>query len=362
MGESVHHLDDEIYEAAIIPVRWPQVLAAISRLIGAQGGVLFSVQDHGAEWTASPELQGAMNDFVRAGWAANNTRMARGMRRGLHLQPRFVTEADYDPTGQIYKDAIYQDYFVPNGLGQSAGTIAPLPHGDMLCFSFERAFDLGPFKAPSIAILDDYRPHLMRASMLTARLGMERVRSSVETLAQLGFPAAAIDANGRVILGNELFDNSEIPWTGARDRLALRDPAAVSLLKTALEGLDGGRSVRSIPLRDEDQPARQIMHVLPIRREARDIFTRAAAIVVVTAVRSLAGDPAILQVMFDLTYAEAMLARRIAAGESLEAIGRSSGRSVSTLRNQLSSVLSKTGCTRQSELATVLNGLMLPID
>ena len=357
------HADIEptIYEAAIVPERWPEVLSQLTEATEARGGVLFSLSEVGSTWVASPGLHDLMAEFVSSGWAANNTRMEIGLRKGLHLQPRFVTEAEYYENGDVSNEQIYRDFFIPKGIGQSAGTIATLPHGDMLCFNFERQYELGPFHAEGRALLDSLRPHLMRASMLTARLGMERVRTAVDTLAQLGFAAAALNEDGRVLMANELFSGTGNPWTTrGRDRVALRDAAADALLRSALANLTSTSPVRSIPLRLQGQPARHVVHVIPVRRSAHDIFYKAVAIVAITTVRSDVGDPAVLQVLFDLTYAEAVLARRLAAGQSLEEIARDSRRSVSTLRNQLSSLLAKTGCSRQSELTMVLNGLIPP--
>ena len=46
-------------------------------------------------------------------------------------------------------------------------------------------------------------------------------------------------------------------------------------------------------------------------------------------------DPVVLQVRLDLTYAEALLAGRLCAGESLGTIAATGGRRISTVRNQL---------------------------
>lgn len=357
----IANIEQAIYEAAIVPERWPEVLAHLTHASGARGGVLFSLSDVGSTWVACPGLHDMMAEFVSSGWAANNTRMEIGLRKGLHLQPRFVTEAEYYDDGDVSGETIYQEFFIPKGVGRSAGTIATLPHGDMLCFNFERQYELGPFSDDARHLLDSLRPHLMRASMLTARLGMERVRTAVDTLAQLGFAAAAVNEDSRVLMANEMFEDPDNPWTTrGRDRVALQDAAADGQLHAALASLTDRSQVRSIPLRVQGRPARHVAHVIPVRRSAHDIFYKAVAIVAITTVRSKVGDPAILQVLFDLTFAEATLARRVAAGQTLDVIRRETGRSMSTLRNQLSVLLAKTGCSRQAELSTVLNGLLPP--
>jgi DNA-binding CsgD family transcriptional regulator len=98
---------------------------------------------------------------------------------------------------------------------------------------------------------------------------------------------------------------------------------------------------------------------VPIQRSARDLFSRAAAILFVTrAVAALTDTTPLLQALFDLTTAEAQVAARVAAGQAVEDIARADGKSALTLRNQLRSVMQKTGCRRQVDLVRLLTQLM----
>ena len=61
-----------------------------------------------------------------------------------------------------------------------------------------------------------------------------------------------------------------------------------------------------------------------------------------------------LWAMFDLTAREAELALALLEGRTLPELARAQAVSKQTLRNQLSSILRKTGTTRQSELVALL--------
>jgi len=65
----------------------------------------------------------------------------------------------------------------------------------------------------------------------------------------------------------------------------------------------------------------------------------------------------IIQGLFDLTAAEAKVARAIGQGSTVEEYSSSAGVSVATVRAQLRSVFEKTGLKRQVELASLLQGL-----
>ena len=62
-------------------------------------------------------------------------------------------------------------------------------------------------------------------------------------------------------------------------------------------------------------------------------------------------DESQLAALFDLTPAEARVARGVAEGLDLDALARARGVSVQTVRAQLKAVFRKTGTSRQNELA-----------
>jgi DNA-binding CsgD family transcriptional regulator len=353
-------LENAIYEAAIIPEKWVDVLQKISDVGEGRGAVMFSVTQWKTQWQCSPDIRPPMVDFVD-NWASRNTRQTNAKRKNIQLSPRFLSDADIYDSGERDVDPFYLEFCLPNNLGASAGTNILIPDGDIINFNIEKAIADGPMTASALARLDSLRPHLARSSMLTARLGLEYVRTAVDTLTHLGFAAAAVGGQGKVLVANELFQVESAPWTTRfEDRIALKDRGAALLLQTTLDTIAGSRGVRSIPLRENDLPVRHVLHVVPVRRLARDIFTHAAAILVITTANEKVGSASLLQVLFDLTPAEANLARQIGMGRSIDDIAAQDHRSKFTLRTQLKTVLNKTGCSRQSDLAHVLTSLLSP--
>ncbi len=73
-------------------------------------------------------------------------------------------------------------------------------------------------------------------------------------------------------------------------------------------------------------------------------------------VQSTQLDPRALAELFHMSRAEAQLAGRIAAGDTLAAAATALGISVNTVRNQLRAVFAKIGVTRQADLLRVLLG------
>jgi DNA-binding CsgD family transcriptional regulator len=104
-----------------------------------------------------------------------------------------------------------------------------------------------------------------------------------------------------------------------------------------------------------------IVHLLPVCGNAQDIFSAASKLVIITPVdRGAVPNAEVIAGLFDLTPAEARVARQIALGDTVEELARASGLSSVTIRNQLKSVFGKTGAGRQSDLVALLSGSTLP--
>jgi DNA-binding CsgD family transcriptional regulator len=121
-------------------------------------------------------------------------------------------------------------------------------------------------------------------------------------------------------------------------------------------GADDDRAV--LPVRDADGSATMVAHVVPIRLSARDIFVRCAGVLALTPL-SAPNVPSlsIVQSLFDLTPAEAKVARDLAEGKTVADIASAAGASESTIRSHVRAVLEKTGCNRQTDVVALLAGL-----
>ena len=131
------------------------------------------------------------------------------------------------------------------------------------------------------------------------------------------------------------------------------------MLRDAIAAIDAPQGgVRSFPVRHAESGATMIAHVIPIRLSARDIFMRCAAALVLTPVTAPKAPPVeLVQSLFDLTPAEAQVARGLAAGETVDSLAGARGVSENTIRMQVRGVLEKTGCNRQADVVALLTGV-----
>ena len=351
-------LIDRIYECSFVPELWPGILDELADLADARGGLLFAVRDKVLNWTSSTVLNEVFHTYVQDEWFARCTRRVCLFSQN---RPSFLVEHDFWTKDQLDDNPIYRDFFRPRGLGWSAGTGLAMPTGDNIVFSVERAYDRGPIKKEQVQKLNELRPHLARAALIAARLGLQSAKGANDALAAMGLPALILDEDGVVIEANALMADlpDHVQWR-AQDRIALTDTRANELLRAALPALDtpSKNAVHSFPLRGKDGLAAMVAHIVPIRRSAHDIFARAYALLIVTPLTARRAPPVeLLRSLFDLTVSESRVARGLATGESLDEIAASGGVARNTVRAQLRQVLEKTGCTRQAEVTALLSNI-----
>jgi DNA-binding CsgD family transcriptional regulator len=350
-------LVDRIYECSFVPELWPGVLDELGRIAEGTGGTLWITKADVQYWTASP------GSLERAAVVFNEGLFWRGQLAARTFAARhagFLTDLDLFTRDELDQEPLIRDFWHPQGIGWLVGTVIPIPTGENVLFIMPRWTERGPYEPGIVQKLDLLRPHLARSALLSARLQLERARMASETLAALGLPALVLSEQGKVLAANHLIEvlGAYVQWR-AFDRISLKDRAAESLLRDAMAAIGAtGGSVRSFPVRDTGGEAMMVAHLIPIRLSARDIFVRCAAALVLTPVTLPQAPPVeLVQSLFDLTPAEARVARSLAEGETVEAIASAQGVAQNTIRSHVRGVLEKTGCNRQTDVVALLTGI-----
>jgi DNA-binding CsgD family transcriptional regulator len=354
MGIDADRLVDDIYEASFIPELWPNMLDRISSLSDMIGGVLFAAGRDGVKWLATDSVDPVMKGFVEQGWISRNSRASRAFAMGY---PGFVNDQDMYSEEELAVEPMYVEYFRPLGLGWAAGTVIPAPSGDLIVFDFEQRFEKGPISRQVLAQLDEFRPHLARSALTSARLGLERARSAVVAFNQIGLPAAIVTRTARVVAANTLLEamKEQVRFL-ARDRISFVSKQSQILLTQGLDQCGRNRKATlsiALPALEEARPA--VAHIIPLQGRSHDIFASGDAVLLITPLTKPSMPQAdILAGLFDLTPAEAKVARAAAGGLTAEAMARASALSPETVRTQIKAVLAKTGARRMVELSALL--------
>lgn len=349
-------LVDRIYEAAFVPEFWPSVLGEIAdRANAASGELQIVVNGEAPRWKATEVTHETLSTFMESGlWRSCE-------RPGRYLQADhagFLCDVDIMTHEQFERDPV-RHLFSSVGLGWQLGTVIPMTTGEIIGLTFERWIERGKPSAKDRAALDALRPHLARSALVAARLRLERAEAAVSALDAMGVPAAVISGSGRVLTANRFFDAmGHVFLPLAFGGVAITDSSANRLFQDAMMAMKGAdwSSVRSIPLAPASDRAAAIVHVLPLRHAAHDIFSGADILVIANELKPEATAPTarILSALFDLTPSEARVAGGLAEGKSLKRISAEMGIGFGSGRTYLARIFNKTGTNQQSQLVALL--------
>ncbi|BAT59356.1 bacterial regulatory proteins, luxR family [Variibacter gotjawalensis] len=346
-----------IYEASFVPELWRNVISDMATLTDTFGGVMFVEGAHGFKWTATDNMRPIMQGFVDGGFNTNNTRTANRLRCN---RAGFLNEFDLYSKDQLEVEPMYVRHFRPIGLGWSASTAICSTSQDIIVFDLEQRFDKGPIGRDTLSKLDDFRPHIARAALVASRLGMKQAHSAVGAFQLVGLPAAVITRTGRVLAANELLENlpGQVKIV-ANDKLHFENRSAQDVfLRAAAHGGLAPKAVLSFALPATEEAPAAVAQVIPLKGVSNDIFARGDAVLLISPLSQSAAPHAdVVAALFDLTPAEARVARGIASGLTAEGIAASLSLSPHTVRSQVKAVLAKVGVKRKIELANLLGSV-----
>lgn len=351
---------DAIYEAAVVVDRWPIVLQNLADHYGAGGAMLFSVVGSDHQVIVTDGFAPTFERYVAEGYMSPNERAAPLVAEHA---PCFRSNADYRTAAQRAAMPVYRDLLIPSGFEHAVGTIVQGPHHSMLAMTLEGMRSEGAAKQ-ALPSLDRLRPHLARALSLSAHVGLNRHRLIVDTLALTGCPAATLAVDGRLIAANREF--GAILGSRAVDphgRLRFLDAVTDSRFRAAMQiGMAKVASASFIVAgHANDRPC--VVHVIPLRRLARDVFGSNGFVMIVADGHNRTTPNAdLLRVMFDLTAREAALVRHIAGGCTIAAAAAGMDIAVTTAKVHLRRIFEKTGCKRQTDLVGLVAGYVNPVE
>ena len=267
-------------------------------------------------WTTSEPVKDMFAAFFSEGWVAQCDWVGRA-RKLEH--PGFVTDRDLFAPGEYEQTPSYK-FYRRHGVGYGAGLFLQIPSSDRFAFVFEQRHEDGPIKSATIERLNQLRPDLARAALIACRLGLERAQAATQTLAILGLPAVVLSATHRMLAANDLMQAlmPDIVDEHAGSRFHLTNRLADARLAAALANTlvaahpSDVKPVFSIPLVAQAHHPAMVAHVVPVRRQARDLFVGATNLVIMTPVcNQQLPSTDVIQGLFDLTPAESRVARLI---------------------------------------------------
>lgn len=302
---------------------------------------------------STPSVQPITAQFYQDGWTQNNIRIER-LIHGEAVNG-FLTDADLCSAEELENLPIYKDFLRPRGFAAGAATLINGAQDDGIVLTFEGFEDHAAARA-SVAFLDELRPHLARATLLSSRVQDNRLSDAAALISAVHIPILFLDFQGRILAANpSCFDGDAPIIIDAPKRMRLSDPIADEQWEALLARAMAQPTAQSIAIRNAEKQGAAILHIIQSERTARDLFSRIAYIGILSKPENYQLPSAdMVSALFDLTATESRVARRIANAQTIQAIAIELGISTGTVRTHLKHIFAKTFTHRQNELASLL--------
>jgi DNA-binding CsgD family transcriptional regulator len=390
---AMHHGDSEavlalvgrIYDAALDAHVWPEVVAKIAGLQGAEKALLFTPvhppADGGFNFPVGIS-QAAMQEWADRYVAHDVWTVAVG-RNGFDKDGQVFTDEDLVPHDELLQSLWYREFLSRIGIARvCCGMVFGPASGASLMTAFSVYRDVAD------AVFGERERHLFRILLphLSRALGiMYRLRDAdLKAAASL----AALDrlASGVILFGPRrtvLFANRAARQAlGGEDGLRLRQtalgqthlaagtPVEQQALDTALNLCLGPNTVEvphfSQVIRIKRASVKAAgpsawtlnLSALPLANEFGSGDQRPLAIAFLNDPHTpMQIDDALMRRLYGLTSAECRLAQELCLGGSTAALAGRMGLSENTIKTQMKSLFAKMGVNRQTDLVKVLYAL-----
>jgi DNA-binding CsgD family transcriptional regulator len=357
-----------IYDAALAPDLWPAALQSVMDEAGAVGAgySLFNKRTERVEWLSqSGPLVGREADYFSHYHALDHYRPI------LEVLPagRWLWISECLPETVLRRDEWYNDYLLRAGIDDALSARLCESASHVVVFGVSHGNDRAPFTAAGTAALQELLEPLAKAARLHTELGSLGWEPAIalRALDQLAAAVIVADSDGRVIQANRAAER--VLQRG--DGLTVRDGKLGALHVFDSERFDAsiaaaaaeqktGAAIGRMRIRRHDGHPPYMLTVAPLGADLA-LYGRSLALIVFGDPDEKTPSERELAEFFRLSPAESRLAVALLAGKKLVEIAGDFGVQITTLRTQLSSILRKTGVTRQVDLIRLLSNIpMIP--
>ena len=359
---------DLIYEAAVDPDLWPEVMERLADRIGGTSAWLSRLdlaEARGGGIIA--RIDPAMPSLYLDHFASVNplARVADPVAYKQSWSLRILTDEDWMPKDELKAGEYYNDFLRPQDIHSTMMIRLALRGDEVSALNVNRSASQGQFEAAELEAARRLHPHLIRAFRVSGALAEVTLDNSdlMEALDRSHHGVLVLDGQGRIRQVNaaarSLFD-SRFGLRVSEGRLAAgsmdADRRLSSLIARASRPCWSDRIGGSMLLAIPGHARPLTVWVSPLSPDRLAVFGGAPGVLVMVSDSDVGPSPteASLRERFGFTAAESRVALGLLDGAKPRQLADRFGVSIHTVRNQLRSLFDKTGATRQSELMITL--------
>ncbi len=373
-SERLSALIGDIYDAALDPALWADVLGKTRAFIGGWA-IALSWKDAVSKRGGSFFAEGGQDPYYHQLY----------FEKYIKLDPftatQFVVEVeepksflDVLPHAELIETRIYKEWAQPQGIVDA-----------LMCLIDKSATSVGfmvVFRHERDGFVDDdtrYRarlviPHIRRATLVGKVIDLKKAEAAslADTLDGISAGMFLVEATGRIVhanaAGNLMLESMNVLHR-QRERLVANDPQADQTLADTFATAGNGDAAIGIkgiavPLVARDGE-RYVAHVLPLtsgmRRQAGSSYAAAAAVFVQKAALHTPSPPEAIAKAYKLTPMELRVLLAIVEVGGVPEAAEALGIAETTVRTHLHRTYQKTGLKRQADLVKLVAGFANPL-
>ena len=369
LEESPDELLDLIYDAAADHRLWVPALEKIAKLTNSVSGVLLcqSIRDRSIFFehhtnTSEECLRVLKERHVFNPWTVHMS---------THHPVGVVVPSDAIlPLSNLQRTAFFDEVMRPQELGHSAMIGLAQKPDFGVGFSLNRGPRQGPYGDQELRFLEKLIPHMRRSVRLGVRMDAYKAlqRAEWQTLESLAVGVILLDRKARVLFANSAarsLGGEHGPLRLRQSKVAHISPSHSRRLDDVVQSALQGTPMAAIAVPRADGGSPLTILASSVRAQDVDRFADAslkgaAVLLFIIDAANKAGIPAsVLMDAYGLTPAEAKVALAISSGLSIPETAKALRLSPNTIKTQLRGVFSKSGLSRQTELARMIASIGL---
>lgn len=358
-----------IYDAALDPARWPDVLGRTAAFLPGMSAALFAkdaVSKSGNLYFddgvfAPEQKQLYFERYVRSD-PSNTAHIFAEVE-----EP--ISTADFIPLAEFYESRFYREWAKPLGLVDFVCAVLDKSATGAAMFGIFRHERHGPIDDEARRRMRLIVPHVRRAALIGKAIELKTAEAAsfAETLDGIASAMFLVDARGRLVhanaAGQMLLANDDVLRVAA-GRITASDPQAGQSLDEVLPSAGAGDAALGVkgialPLVGRNGN-RFIAHVLPLtsgaRRNAGTSLAAVAAIFVRNAALDARSPLETVAKVYKLTPAELRVLLAVVEIGGAPEVAEALGIAETTVKFHLKRLFEKTGTRRQADLVKVVAG------
>jgi DNA-binding CsgD family transcriptional regulator/PAS domain-containing protein len=359
---------DLVYDAAVQPDLWVQVMHRLADSIGATSGAMtqFDMVDGSGALVVSRLAPETVSEYVEHFATKNVLSVVPDAQTYLKdWRPAIITDQDWMSKSDLVASEYYNEFLAPRDIHSTVMIRLAAFGTDVSAISLNRPKTAHQFSPDDLAYAHALHPHLIRAFELGDKIARSRRTSSdlSQALEQSEHGIILVERGGRISFANPVAER----LLAASDAIAGPGRMLTASHSEAARQLGLLIEQATMPLREARRggsmaapsPLRRLplsITVAPLQAERVSVFeARPCALVCVTDLEAGISPPEHkLRSVFGLTSAEARVALALFEGATPREAAAALSVSFNTVRTQLARVFDKTGASRQADLVRLM--------